>query len=107
MNFTAPNLVSRTGATQGCVLIGVGHNNKGFRIRVLQTQPRGDDGPIKGCFRVIGLGDNKYSKALEGVLGQMTDAEKLLRIIRQEHRACVSNVNANLLIVEETSSTVP
>ena len=47
------------------------------------------------------MGDNTHSQSLQAVLGRVTDAEEVVRIIRQRHPGCVSVVNANILVREE------
>ena len=49
---------------------------------------------------LVDVGDNKHSPFLERLLGRTTDAEEVLRVIRQGSAACVSVVNANILTVE-------
>jgi hypothetical protein len=52
-------------------------------------------------FKILDVGDNNHSPFLEALLGQVTDADKVLRVIRQQHPQCVNVVNANILVVEE------
>lgn len=99
------NAVSQTGAKSGCILCGAGPNNTGLRLRILQDQPRGEGGPLRGSFQILNVGDNKYSEFLEGLLGRATDAEEVVRLIRREHPGCVSIVNANILVLEEGSAS--
>jgi hypothetical protein len=95
--------VNKAGAAAGCVVRGFGVNNQGIRLRILQTQTSGTDGPLKGGFAIIDVGDNKHSRALEPLLHQMTDAAEVLSIIRQEYAGCVSVVNTNILVPEDPS----
>jgi hypothetical protein len=99
------NAVSQTGAKMGCILCGAAPNNTGLRLRILQDQARGRDGPISGSFQILSVGDSKYSESLEGLLGRATDAEEVVRLIRREHPGCVSIVNANILILEGASAS--
>ena len=92
--------VNRCGAATGCVLRGSSGNNRGLRLRVLQEQPRGHDGPLRGQFVVLAAGDNKHSQALGELAGRVTDAEEVLRAIRRLHPGCVSVANANHLALE-------
>jgi hypothetical protein len=73
----------------------------------LQEQARGNDGPIRGRFVILGVGDNKHSHALAALLGRATDAGEVLALIRREHEACVSVVNTNILVVEEDRAAEP
>jgi hypothetical protein len=73
----------------------------------LQEQARGHDGPIRGRFVILGVGDNKHSPALAALLGRATDAGEVLALIRREHEACVSVVNTNILVVEEDRAAGP
>jgi hypothetical protein len=100
VSFPRPNVVSRTGAGAGCILVGTAPHNQGFRIKVFDAQCRGDGGPVHGRFQILALGDNRHADSLGGLLGQVTDAGKVLGIIRRTHPACVSVVNANTLAVE-------
>src|SRR5688572_22226018 len=93
-------LVSKHGAAAGSVLAGASPNNQGLRLRVRQTQGRGDGGPLRGGFVILDAGDNRHSDALLPLLGRETTAEELLRLLRRWHPACVSVANANLLTVE-------
>jgi hypothetical protein len=58
-------------------------------------------GPIIGSFDILHVGENKHSPALQPLLHQTTNAEKVLQTIRQEHPQCVNVVNASILIVEK------
>lgn len=95
-----PRAVNRLGANAGCVLRGSARNNQGLRLRVLQVQVRGEDGPIKGCFVILDAGDNMHSEALRALLDRRTNAQEVLGVIRRRHPSCVSVVNANLLSLE-------
>jgi hypothetical protein len=92
--------VHRSGAATGCVLRGSSGNNWGLRLRVLQEQPRGHDGPLRGPFVILDVGDNKHSQALGGLAGRVTDAAEVLRAIRRLHPGCVSVANTNILSLE-------
>jgi hypothetical protein len=98
---TTAQTVNKRGAGAGCVLCGAGMNNRGIRLKVLQEQPRGHDGPLRGGIVILDVGDNTHSQSLQAVLGRVTDAEEVVRIIRQRHPGCVSVVNANILVREE------
>lgn len=76
-------------------------------MRVLQEQATGNDGPIRGRFLILDVGDNKHSDALTALLGRATDALEVLALIRREHPDCVSVVNTNILAVEEHRATEP
>jgi hypothetical protein len=105
LGFKPRNTVSQTGAKTGRVLGGATQSNKGLRLRILQDQSRGTGGPISGRFHILSVGDNQHSDSLETLLGQATDAEEVIRTIRQEHPQCVNVVNANILIVEKEASS--
>ena len=92
--------VSNSGAAAGCVLLGAGMHNRGLRIKVLEEQARGNDGPIQGRFVILDAGDNKHSVALQGLASQVTDAGQVLRALRRLHPGCVSVVNTNILAAE-------
>jgi hypothetical protein len=92
--------VVRTGAEGGSILVGVGPSNAGLRLRVLEAQPKGEDGPIRGRFQILHAGDGVHAPALGTLEGQVTDAAAVLAAIRRERRHCVSVVNANILAVE-------
>src|SRR5438552_2387619 len=83
MRRTGWRTVNKHGAVAGCVLRGAGTNNQGLRLRILQEQARGNDGPLKGGFVILDVGDNKHSQSLAGLLQQVTDAEEVLGVIRQ------------------------
>jgi hypothetical protein len=93
--------VSTTGAKLGSILVGAGLSNRGLRLQILQAQTRGARGPIQGGFKILATGDNIHSHSLEPMLGEVTDAGKVLQVIRQRHAQCVNIVNANILVVEE------
>jgi hypothetical protein len=99
-----PNAVCRTGAKTGCVLGGAAKNNRGLRLRIMQDQPRGSDGPLVGAFHILDVGDNKYSACLEALVGRATDADQVARTIRQASPQCVNIVNSNLLVAEKESA---
>ncbi len=84
----------------GRVLCGCGSNNQGMRLRVLQAQVRGHDGPVQGAFVILDVGDNIHSQALQGLLHRTTDAAEVLGIIRRQHAGCVNVANANILVLE-------
>jgi hypothetical protein len=84
----------------GCILGGASPQNRGLRLRIVQDQPRGTDGPIAGGFHILDVGDNLHSDALAALLGKVTDADEVVRTIRREHPGCVNVVNANILVVE-------
>jgi hypothetical protein len=100
MDSRPRNTVDKIGAEAGCILRGAVRQNKGLRLRIFQNQTRSPGGPIRGRFEILDVGDNKHSPFLRGLLGAPTDAEEVLRIIRQESAACVSLVNANILTIE-------
>jgi hypothetical protein len=107
MDFWRPrNTVDKTGAAAGCILCGAAAHNKGLRLRIVQSQARGHGGAIQGSFEIIDAGDSKHSPFLEALVGKLTDAAEVLRIIRQENANCVSVVNANSLTVETEASKV-
>jgi hypothetical protein len=93
--------VNKAGAAAGCVLRGFGTNNRGIRLRILQDQASGKDGPVRGGFAILDVGDNMHSQALEPLLHRATDAMEVLAIIREGHAGCVSVVNTNILVREE------
>ena len=94
---TRPPSVNSHGAVAGCVLRGSGLNNQGLRVKVLQEQARGQDGPIRGGFVILDVGDNMHSESLAALVGRVTDAQEVLGIIRRLHGECVNVVNANIL----------
>jgi hypothetical protein len=89
--------VNTCGAMAGCVLRGSGANNQGLRVRLLEEQLRGHEGPIRGGFVILDAGNNKHSESLRSLVHQVTDAATVLEVIRQLHRGCVSVVNTNIL----------
>jgi hypothetical protein len=101
--FKPRNVVCKTGAKTGCILIGAVEKNKGLRLRVMQDQPRGSGGPLIGGFYILDVGDNKHSACLEALVGRATDADQVVRTIRQVSPQCVTIVNSNLLVVEKES----
>jgi hypothetical protein len=100
MHFIDRNRVSDTGAKRDSILVGVAPHNEGLRLKILQDQPKGDGGPIKGRLQILDVGDNKHSESLRTLLGRTTDAEEVVTIIRSVHPSCVNVVNANILTVE-------
>ena len=52
----------------GCILHGVGLNNQGVRLKVLQEQAKGSEGAVKGHFEILDVGENIHSKSLEDLL---------------------------------------
>jgi hypothetical protein len=95
-----PQTVNRSGAGADTVLCGSGRNNQGLRLRALQAQPRGTDGPIQGRFIILDAGDNRHSEALAPLLNRVTHAQEVLDLLRKEHPACVNVVNLNILVAE-------
>jgi hypothetical protein len=67
---------------------------------VLQEQPKGRDGPLRGQFVILDVGDNMHAQALRELAGRATDAEEVLRAIRPLHPGCVSVANVGLLALE-------
>ena len=100
MDFRLRNTVDKIGAKSGCVLRGAVRQNKGLCLRIFRDQTRGPGGAVQGMFEILDVGDNKHAPLLERLLGRPTDAEEVLRIIRQGSAACVNVVNANILSVE-------
>jgi hypothetical protein len=92
-----PFAVNGSGAPAGSVLLGSGPNDHGLRLRVLQEQSRGHDGPLRGQFVILDAGDNMHSQALGALAGRATDAAEVLRAIRTLHPGCVSVANTNVL----------
>lgn len=84
----------------GCILRGCGGNNQGLRLRILQDQAKGHDGPIQGNFVLLDVGNCKHSIALEPLLHRVINAQEVLQVIRRLHRACVNVTNANILALE-------
>lgn len=93
--------VNKRGAAAGCTLRGSGLNNQGLRLKVLQEQARGDDGPIKGDFVILDAGANIHSQSLAPLVDQVTDARAVVVVIRRLRPGCVNVVNANILVPEE------
>jgi hypothetical protein len=89
--------VKQYGAAAGEILSGNGLNNRGLRIQVQQDQPGGQDGPIKGEFVILCVGDNKHSESLKPLLHHVTNAALVLGIVRRQHPSCVNVVNTNIL----------
>jgi hypothetical protein len=103
MNFgrqPRPRNVSSLGAVAGSVLRGVGLNNRGLRLRVLQGQEKGHEGPIQGLFVILDAGDNMHASSLADLLHSETDAREVLGSIRERHPGCVNVANANILAPE-------
>jgi hypothetical protein len=96
--------VSKSGAPAGCILVGTAPNNKGLRIKSFQAQIPGQEGPIQGRFQILDSGNNKHVDSLGQLVGQITDAEKVLGTIRQFYPSCVNVVNTNILVIEEAQS---
>jgi hypothetical protein len=93
--------VGRCGARAGSVLRGTTLHNAGLRLRVIQEQGRGAQGPIRGPFVILDAGTNMHSRSLAGLLGAVTDSGELLRAIRAGHPSCLSVVNTHLLVLED------
>jgi hypothetical protein len=96
-----PSSASTDGAAAGAVLRGCAGNNEGLRIRVLEDQPRGASGPVRGPFIILDAGDNRHTASLEALLHRPTDAAEVLRAIRRARQACVSVVNLAGLVADE------
>jgi hypothetical protein len=92
--------VKVSGAAAGSVLRGVVPNNQGLRLRLLQDQPRGLDGPLHGRFILLDTGENRHSSTLGPLLHTETDAAEVLAVLRRQSPACVSVVNTNILAAE-------
>jgi hypothetical protein len=58
MNHKLRRCVSKTGARGGCILRGVVPHNEGLRLRDLQDQCKGQDGPLRGHFEILAVGNN-------------------------------------------------
>jgi hypothetical protein len=69
-------------------------------VKVFDDQPKGTDGGLKGKFTILDVGDNVNTWRLDALLGQVTDAEEVLQIIRKERPGCVNVVNTNVLALE-------
>jgi hypothetical protein len=89
--------VEDCGAAAGSVLVGLGLNNGGLRVRVSQAQPRGDGGAIKGDFFILATGDNVHAEALRPLLGRATSAEEVVVAVPRRHPGSVNPVNVNIL----------
>ena len=100
IRYEKSRMVHKRGAVAGCVLRGSGLNNQGLRLRVSQEQARGNDGPIKGSFVILDVGDNMHSQSLRALLQRVTNAAEVIGIIRQHHPGCVNVANANILVPE-------
>ena len=96
----APKSVGQQGAAAETILCGAGQNNQGLRLRVMQAQARGNDGPIQGPFVILDAGDNRHTDTLFPLVGQVTTAPEVLALLRQKHPACVNVVNAKILVPE-------
>jgi hypothetical protein len=94
------NPVSNTGARGGSVLRGLVLHNHGLRLRVLQDQCKGQEGPLRGHFEILDVGDNKHATSLLQFVGATTDAQEIITVLRLTSPACVNVVNANILTVE-------
>jgi hypothetical protein len=103
LNHSTPGLVSKHGAPANSILRGCGISNQGLRVRILQAQPRDKDGPLLGPFIILDAGKNRHTQALTSLLNRETDGQEVLALIRKDHPACVSVVNANILVLEEKS----
>ncbi len=98
--FTLSKNLAKTGAPAGAVLTGAISSNAGLRVRVMEPQPRDGWGPIRGAFDLLDAGHNMHTKALAPLVGQRTDAEHVLAVIRRAHPMCVNVVNATILTAE-------
>jgi hypothetical protein len=97
---TGPPTVNNCGAAAGSVLRGTVPNNQGLRLRVLEDQPRGREGPLAGRFVLLDAGDNKHADALAHLLHRETDAREVLAALRRLRPGCVSVANTNILTAE-------
>jgi hypothetical protein len=95
-----PQNVGNLGAAAGSILRGIGGNNQGLRLKVLQAHPRGDGGPLKGGFVILDAGDNVHAPFLVSLVGRVTTADEVLPILRRERPGCVNVANANILAPE-------
>jgi hypothetical protein len=93
-------LVSFQGASAGSILLGAGLTNKGLRLRILEDQKRGMEGPIMGRFIILDPGENARSDSLRALVNRATDAQEVLHALREDHPACVNVVNAHALTPE-------
>jgi len=98
--------VGRSGADADAVLCGVAEHNQGIRLRIMQAQARGNEGPIQGPFIITDSGNNRHSSVLESLLNQVTDASQVVALLRQKHPNCVNVVNANSLVLD-TEPPIP
>jgi hypothetical protein len=93
--------VSNCGAAAGSVLGGARLSNRGLRLRVLQEQAQGEEGPLQGRFVVLDVGDNLCSPFLQPLLGGETDAAEVRGLLPQEHAGFVNIAHTgNLVLVE-------
>ena len=92
--------IAGQGANAGSILRGAAPSNQGLRLRIREDQAKGSLGPLKGRFVILDAGDNKHADALGGLVGRDTDAQEVLRIIREMSPSCVSVVNVTLLTLE-------
>ncbi len=99
-NYNLLKDVSRTGAPAGAVVTGTIKSNAGLRIKVLEEQSRGNWGPVHGCFVILDAGENIHTETLTPMVGQVFNAEKILRITRRAHPMCINVVNARVLMLE-------
>jgi hypothetical protein len=93
--------VRDAGAPAGSILCGVGVHNGGLRLRVLEEQPAGAEGPIRGEFVILDVGDNMHADALWPLLHWSINAVQVVCAIRARHPGCVSAVNTNILVAEQ------
>jgi hypothetical protein len=93
--------ITFSGANAHSILLGVSPTNQGLRLQIMEEQPKNGLGPIKGRFVLLDAGDNKHADTLSDLVGKVTDAQEVLRLIREQSPSCVSVVNTNLLTVEE------
>jgi len=99
-HWTNPMSVSNRGAAAGTVLVGGGLSNRGVRLQVLREQAKGDDGPLKGRFVILDVGDNMYSQSLRFLLDRETDAAEVMGILGPEYGGYVHVVNAGILVLD-------
>jgi hypothetical protein len=100
MRVRPADCVNSTGAAAGSVLRGVVPSNEGLRLRLLQDQPEGLDGPLQGRFVILDTGTNKHAASLGPLLHTETDAAEVLAVLRRGSPQCVSVVNTNILAAE-------
>jgi hypothetical protein len=103
----SPHTVKNQGAPAGSVLCGSGISNGGLRLRIVEKQPPGRDGPIQGAFVILDAGNNRHARALAALLGRTTNAAEVLAVIRREHTACVNVANTNVLTAEQEEQAQP